>query len=94
MIREEKSREEVLAFINKRFKTKAHWNITNCYYFSVILQNRFPGGTICYLPRTGYFAYRYMGRYYDAEGEVFPHEVMTIMDITLENKELVDKYFL
>jgi hypothetical protein len=41
-----------------------------CYYFSVILRERFPGGTIVYAPIIGHFLYKIQGKLYDITGEV------------------------
>lgn len=39
-----------------------------CYWFSVILSLRFPGGTICY-STMNHYVYRYKGRLYDITGD-------------------------
>lgn len=41
-----------------------------CYYFSVILRERFPGGKIVYAPIRGHFLYKIKGKLYDITGEV------------------------
>lgn len=62
----------VTAFINRRFKTDCHWLDGNCYYFSLILSDRFPGGCIYYDVILGHFVYFYEGKYYDWSGETQP----------------------
>lgn len=39
-----------------------------CYWFSFILNTRFPGGTICY-NTMNHYVYRYEGRLYDITGD-------------------------
>lgn len=39
-----------------------------CYYFAVILQNAFPGGTIVWCAPYGHIAYEYKDVVYDIEG--------------------------
>lgn len=51
-----------------------------CYYFSVILRERFPGGTIVYAPIMGHFLYKIQGKLYDITGEV---EVDTYHDFEI-----------
>lgn len=41
-----------------------------CYYFCVILRERFPGGVIVYSPLRGHFLYKIGKRLYDVTGEV------------------------
>lgn len=48
--------EEVLEFINRRWKnSSAHWLDGNCYWFAHILCTRFPYLDIIYLPVQGHF---------------------------------------
>lgn len=61
---------EVLEFISRRFKADCNWLNGNCYYFALILNNRFPGGTIYYDVIYGHFIYQYKGKYYDWSGEI------------------------
>ena len=47
--------DEILAFINRRFKDDCHWTDGNCYYFAIILKHRFPHLEIVYLAIDGHF---------------------------------------
>jgi len=59
----------ILEFIQRRFgDTDAHWQDGNCYYFSLILKDRFPSGRIWYDPIDNHFVFRYRGNYYDSKG--------------------------
>lgn len=41
-----------------------------CYYFAVILEERFPGGMILYDKEAAHFVYFYEGKLYDITGNV------------------------
>ena len=56
---------EVLEFIKRRFADDCDWTTGNCYYFAVILKDRFPEGKIFYDVRLGHFVYHYFGQFYD-----------------------------
>ena len=66
--------EDILGFIEK-FKFLGRNTIErlftegNCYYFAVILKERFEGGLIYYLPAANHFVFKYGGKYYDICGE-------------------------
>ena len=63
---------EVLDFIKRRwYNTKAHWTDGNCYWFSLILTQRFSLFKIYYLPIVGHFIAGdpITGEYYDALGQ-------------------------
>ena len=64
--------EEILDFINRRFKENCHWLDGNCYYFALILKDRFPNGFIYYDVTYGHFMYEVNGRFYDWSGEIAP----------------------
>lgn len=64
--------DDILEFINRRFPKDSNWNCENCYYFSLILKDRFPGGKICYDVIDGHFSYCYKGNYYDHTGLIHP----------------------
>lgn len=66
---------EVLEFINRRFKKDCNWLDGNCYYFALILKDRFPSGRIWYDVIDGHFFFEYDGRYYDYLGFVDPRIV-------------------
>ena len=40
-----------------------------CYYFAIILKDRFPQGEIWYLPVVNHFVYKIEDRFYDATGD-------------------------
>lgn len=60
--------DEIEQFIYARFKDSSDWLTGNCYYFSIILHERFPGGTIVYDGVAGHFLYLYNNKLYDWEG--------------------------
>jgi hypothetical protein len=61
---------EVLEFINRRFKVDCNWLNGNCYYFAVILKNRFPDGEIVYDQIKGHFMFLLNDILYDYSGIV------------------------
>lgn len=61
---------EVLEFIHRRFKDDCKWVDGNCYYFAVILKDRFPKGEIYYDVIYGHFIFEYKNRFYDWTGIV------------------------
>ena len=61
--------DEVIEFINRRFKEDCHWQDGNCYYFAVILKARFPRGKIMYDPILNHFLFKYKNKVYDSLGE-------------------------
>ena len=63
------SMQEILEFIKRRFDCDCHWMDGNCYYFALILKDRFPGGKVVYDVIYGHFMYFYDGKYYDWNGE-------------------------
>lgn len=64
--------DEILDFIQKRFKDDCNWVTGNCYYFAIILKDRFPKGKIFYDVIYGHFIFQYQGKYYDWYGIVNP----------------------
>lgn len=68
----ESIRKRVLEFIGRRFGGDCNWIDGNCYYFAKILDDRFPGGEICYDVINGHFIFRYCGDCYDWTGIVHP----------------------
>ena len=65
--------DEVLEFINRRFKKDCDWLNGNCYYFALILKDRFPESRIVYDTIYGHFFIEYQGKCYDHAGErVYP----------------------
>lgn len=60
---------EVLEFIKRRFNNNyCKWTDGNCYYFAVILKDRFPDGKIYYNTLQGHFVFHHNGIYYDWNG--------------------------
>lgn len=69
-------KQEILEFICRRFKTDCNWLDGNCYYFSIILKDRFPSGSIYYDVIYGHFVFKYEDVYYDWTGEINPSKVV------------------
>ena len=61
-------KNEVLEFIQRRFESDCNWMTGNCYYFAVILKDRFPEGRIYYDVIYGHFIFQYQDKYYDWTG--------------------------
>ena len=61
--------DEVIEFIERRFPQDCHWLDGNCYYFALILKDRFPESRIVYDVIYGHFFVEYKGKYYDYAGE-------------------------
>lgn len=65
--------DEVLEFIDRRFFDACEiWENENCYYFALILKDRFPDGAIVYDVIDGHFMFRRDGVFYDHTGIVHP----------------------
>lgn len=62
--------DKVLEFIRRRFKDDCKWTDGNCYYFAVILKDRFPEGHIYYDVINGHFMFWFEGKFYDWNGIV------------------------
>lgn len=61
---------EIIEFINRRFPEDSNWLTGNCYYFSLILKDRFPEGSVFYDVINGHFIFKYKDNYYDWAGIV------------------------
>lgn len=62
-------KNKILDFIDRRFgDTDSHWQDGNCYYFALILKDRFPSGKIVYDPVDNHFLFKYLGVLYDSKG--------------------------
>lgn len=70
---------EILDFINRRFKKDCDWLTGNCYYFALILKDRFPEGIIYYDVINGHFMFVYEGGLYDWTGEVALRDIHGIL---------------
>lgn len=62
----------VIKFINKRFKKDCDWLNGNRFYFAIILKSRFPEGKIFYDVINGHFVFLYNDVYYDWTGCIKP----------------------
>ena len=62
--------QEVLEFIKKRFPVDCNWKTGNCYFFAIILKNRFPEGIIMYDVIDGHFVTQIDNKKYDWSGVV------------------------
>ena len=60
----------VVEFIRRRFPEDCRWLDGNCYYFAVILRDRFPAGRILYDVVAGHFVTEIGGVRYDWSGVV------------------------
>lgn len=60
--------DKVIEFIRRRFKDDCKWTDGNCYYFAVILKDRFPEGKIHYDVINGHFIFERQYQYYDWTG--------------------------
>lgn len=65
-----KSNSEVLDFIHRRFPKDSDWFTGNCYYFALILKDRFPEGSIFYDVIDGHFVTKIDDINYDWSGVV------------------------
>lgn len=65
----EGSRGKVLEFIRRRFPNDSRWLTGNCFYFSLILKERF-GGVMLYDVLFGHFVTEIDGEKYDWGGLV------------------------
>jgi hypothetical protein len=63
---------EVQEFIQRRFPTDSNWCDGNCYYFALILCDRFPSLCIYYDPIPGHFIAGDGTVFFDWHGEYFP----------------------
>lgn len=59
---------EILDFIQRRFQKDCNWVDGNCYYFAIILKDRFPEGKIFYDVIHGHFVFEYQDELYDWNG--------------------------
>lgn len=63
--------EEISEFIHRRFDSNCRWLDGNCYYFALILKDRF-GGEIYYDIIYGHFMLRIDDDFYDWTGKTTP----------------------
>ena len=78
---------EVENFIKRRFPQDCNWLNGNCFYFALILQERF-GGEIYYDPIEGHFFCKIKNKFYDWRGS---HKSINIKDLILwKNYKQID----
>ena len=61
--------QKVMEFIHRRFPKDSNWTNGNCYYFALILSDRFHG-TMYYDVIDGHFVTKIQNNYYDYCGLV------------------------
>ena len=71
---------DIQEFIQRRFQSDCNWLTGNCYYFSLILKDRFPDGVIYYDVINGHFVFKYLEKYYDWSGEIHPQGYLVEWD--------------
>ena len=69
---------DVLEFINRRFKNDCNWVDGNCYFFTVILKARFQDGEIFYDVINGHFVFQYQNKFYDWTGLYHPNDTVLV----------------
>jgi len=82
---------EVLEFINRRFKNDCHWLDGNCYYFCIILKERFKSGKIVYDQIKGHFMFLYEGILYDYSGIINCNTYSLLDDIKSDDPLLYSR---
>lgn len=65
-------KDEVLEFVQRRFPADCRWKSGNCYFFSIILKERFKNSNIYYDVIDGHFCVKIDDIYYDWEGIYTP----------------------
>ncbi len=80
-----KTKTEIVDFILRRWKVDCDWLNGNCYYFALILRERFNFLSIYYLPIQGHFVAGAQNTYFDWTGEVTLNEEPILLS------ELVEK---
>ena len=68
-------KNKVLSFIKRRWSKDSDWINGNCYWFALILKERFPLAEIYYLPVEGHFITQIDRNFYDWTGIVQPNEM-------------------
>ena len=80
--------DEVLEFIMRRFPVDCYWLNGNCYYFALILHERFPQSEILYDTIEGHFVIRYKNTFYDWHGIYIPEDYSAL--VKWENYKNID----
>lgn len=81
-------REEIIEFINRRFKNDNNWLDGNCYYFALILNKRF-NLPIYYCPIEGHFIVvdEVTNTGYDYTGEIkLPYNIISFEKLEKEDE--------
>lgn len=65
-----------------------------CYYFAKILEEAYPGGTICKPWPIGHFIYKYHDNYYDIDGEYILEQHDCEIPIPFELPFFVDEKYM
>lgn len=89
------NQEDVLEFIKRRFPIDCKWVDGNCYFFAVILKERFPNGEIVYDVIDGHFLLKLGDIYYDYRGVSTPIKPVLWKDFDLYDslqKQSIIKY--
>ena len=84
---------EIRKFIYNRFPYDNNWLDGNCYYFAIILKERFPEGKIIYDVSDGHFLVRIEDVYFDyAKEPVILYLIKNLterqIDIICENENI------
>lgn len=81
----------ITEFISRRFGNGCNWLCGNCYYFAVILKDRFPELKIVYLPVRGHFMSEdNNGFLYDYEGKHIKDDFLDDQIVPLEEIKETD----
>lgn len=76
--------DRVLEFIKRRFPNDSNWLNGNCYYFALILVDRFYGD-VYYDLIAGHFVAKIDGAFYDYSGKYMPSEAIVYWNDYQEN---------
>lgn len=79
---------EIIDFINGFSSVRDFFMHGYCYWFAVILVNRFPSGVIYYLPIQNHFVVLVDERWYDASGFATVTEIPMMWDLYKQFDEL------
>lgn len=82
---------DVLEFINRRFKIDCNWVDGNCFFFAVILKSRFQDGEIFYDVINGHFVFKYQNNFYDWNGLYHHSDTILISWDGFDNYDVLQK---
>lgn len=77
----------VTEFISRRFSKDSNWCNGNCYYFALILKDRF-NGSIYYEPIMGHFITKIDNVFYDWHGVFVPERLEVL--VKWDGYEVID----